>query len=656
MRASDHQSSMASEQLHCALARLPPLLLLLLLALAVPSCRLSVHAQSSCADSGSFVTVLAPSSMCGDARNVFRDPINSFLYMSCQKQGILALPPPTLAVAGGDEAPANATVILTRAECASAAWVTRDAVNNITYAACNSGPIAVGPSGVKQALTAVGECAAATSIAIDPTSGVIYVTCYLKGVLAINGTTRKFLTVTSQCNLAQSVVVHPQSGAVYVACRLSGLVALTPTLGGNYTVVNLANRTLCSSARSVALAPSSGALYLACFGANVLRVNVSSGAVSAAAPVGQCKQPTGLAVDTTESTLYVSCFLNGVFATQTSDAEGSAFTGLATSSQCPSADGVSLDPLTGTVAASCGDGGVVGVRGTTVTTLLNAGICPRPKYLVWHAERAELLVTCAGRGVLQVDGTRVRTIVTPSQCATGNFVLRDETTGVLFVSCASGILAVHPGVGGEVRTLVPFEPAPGSNISCAYPGTLLFDPVSLILTAACFSANTGLVSLQLGWTNTSTSSDTGLGSGSTSSGSGSSGLVLTTLSSTRIVSRAQCDLPKHVWKEPDTGILYLSQCKRARKEGSSSQAGPRGSRVACAIFSGPRTVLIWVVSVIFFCCCCCLCCLVLFALRCFVCLLVYVVFSFFSLQHARASPPPSNGRWCGSSRPVRWRA
>ena len=168
---------------------------------------------------------------------------------------------------------------------------------------------------------------------------------------------------------------------------------------------------------------------------------------------------------------------------------------VASTLQCPSPKGVSLDPLTGTLYAACYSTGVVAVRGSNVTILANSTQCPCAWGVHFDSQSQMVYAACKGGNdhgagkVVAINGSAVDTIASAVDCPNARAVVSNGA-GTVYAACWSGIIAIEASNMYRSITVLSSTVDP----PCVGGVGLFLDPVSGVLYAACY--HTGVISIR----------------------------------------------------------------------------------------------------------------------------------------------------------------
>jgi hypothetical protein len=240
--------------------------------------------------------------------------------------------------------------------------------------------------------------------------------------------------------------------------------------------------------------------------------------ISTVAEMTFCFRPTNLLKDPNTGVLYSTCNAGPTAVVSIDGANGTI---LANSTQCKQVSKLTQDPTSGTLYISCFGGGVIAIRGSTISTVITMAQCVNPGGLFFDAASGVLFASCitGSAAVVALSGGTVSTVATSAQCTTPMGLFKDSVNGVLYVACyQSGIIAIS---GSTITTLVSFA-------QCTYPDSVFKDVNSGVLYATChMSATAGVIAID--------------------------GTRIT-----RLVTSDQCSTASSVSKDLNSGVVYAS--------------------------------------------------------------------------------------------------
>ena len=327
-------------------------------------------------------------------------------------------------------------VLANAAQCANPHGIAISSNGSVIVACSLAGPtapnavISISGSTITQLIDYT-QCQA-SEVASNPTNNDVYSTC-INGqnppdptVLAFTETGVTTLATFAQCPFPSDIAVS-SDGVIYVACQNNNNGSFLAITGTN--VVIILNDALCKVPTAVAVV-STNVLAIGC-PAGIFSVSIS-GPTLTLIDGGQCPNPAKLAV--TSNRIVAACnSIRGIFAIPISGGAGSQ---IATSGQCPNANGVSVNPIDNLLYASCGSSAnLISINGTIVTQLTTSpNQCGTPTAVATNPTNSAVYALCDLAG---------GTVISLKECVQGEFY--SPLSSPVCVSCSVGRYQYHAG-------------------------------------------------------------------------------------------------------------------------------------------------------------------------------------------------------------------
>ena len=319
------------------------------------------------------------------------------------------------------------------------------------------------------------QCPYANSVAVSA-SGAVYAACRSSipdgGVFSFSEGARTRLTTSSQC-FARMVSYDEQRSTVYAVCeRVTSydgsisspekILAISPT-GASSIAINAVS---CPYPSNVRFNSATGVVYAACNNQNSMVVSLSASTITRLTTNAQLPSAVDMAVDSTSGVVYALGGAGALVSIQ----QGSVST--IASVICDFAYDVVRNTRTGTIYVGCFVAGVYAVRGSTVTVLTGpSSQCNRFAHIAVNSYTDSVYVACwsgssgasSTASVVVISGISgssgaagsVTTLATTNQCPQINAVYVHDTIQARDVYAACWGASADSQTASIIRIAIP---------------------------------------------------------------------------------------------------------------------------------------------------------------------------------------------------------
>jgi hypothetical protein len=292
-------------------------------------------------------------------------------------------------------------------------------------------------------------------VTFNSETGEVFVACLNNGLFRIDGPTVTPLASNNDCNPSSSMAFDQRSGTLYAVCTISDLRNSLDALVVSWRNGIMLPMDTCSSPTKVALDSYRGVLFVLCqYNAPYLiSVNLTDGAVIPLLSGSECTNPTDVTVNEASGVAYVACgydqvmIVNGTSISSPTIADGCVASAVLAPSvtyllyvicgsyngdgashlisisltdgsvatllqsspaQCPLLSSLTFDEQTLTLFVGCEQvdtdtGGIVSIRGSTISTMGASKICTDTRDVAFNSAAGVLYATCAAVGVVSTS-------------------------------------------------------------------------------------------------------------------------------------------------------------------------------------------------------------------------------------------------------------